>query len=262
MYIQLDFEEIKHITRENIRSKETIMELQGRADVPGPSFRYDVISGDIYYSRQSDGETISNFFFNFIKETGVAKLICDQLAGNQGRSMDEHIEPLKAQVTLKKFIDYLRNRMELKLSIRFIIKALAFHGIVISEQTESVTRVAHGNRNCMQVFHIREASSDTPCDLVNHLARERMMDVLSVIDFQTVIDLRRPRISEIGYEDISKMRYVALPNTFVREFDFSCSARTIESGSCTHLTSNSSACAHFFSAHHRQKNESGSLNAY
>lgn len=211
MYIQFDFE--------NTQSRETIMKL----DVPGPSFRYDVISGEIYYSRQSDGETISNLFFNFIKETGVAKLICDQFAKNQGRSIDEHIESLKAQATLKKFIDYLRNRMELKLSIRFIIKALAFHGIVISEQTRSVTRVAHGNRNCMQVFHSREASSyDIPCDLVIHLAHER--DILSVIDFQTTIDPRRPRISEIRYEDISKTRYKALPNMFVREFDFSCSA--------------------------------------
>jgi hypothetical protein len=56
-----------------------INDLKSQVERPGPSFRYGILSGEIYL-RHSDEDPIPDFLFNFIREAGVVKRICDEYA--------------------------------------------------------------------------------------------------------------------------------------------------------------------------------------
>lgn len=198
--------------------RHQIAGLESRVEVPGPSFRYDILTGEVRM-RHINEECVSDLLFKFIREAGVVERICEENARMTKRSMDEHIEPLKRHTNIWDFRMYLEIKLSLTISIRCIIEALAFYRIVVSEKTRA-TSVNAGK--CSSIFHNQAFAITIPSGLVVSINPCRKPK-WGVIDFETVRYARRPRVMSIEHEDITKLQYYCTsPETLVKEFYFGC----------------------------------------
>jgi hypothetical protein len=207
-----------------------ITKLEGLAELPGPSFRYDISSGAIH-TRSCYQIPVQDILFNFVREDGFVKRICEEYGKAKGGTpMSEHFESLRSQKTLENFKEYLKINLSLTISIRCIIEALAFNGIVVSEKTQARSLV-DGSGSCIQPFHDHEFWLTIPSGLVISI-NGNTMPAWGVIDFETVMNPRKPRVVSIEYADVTKLKYPISPDNIVRKFEFGCPGSDRQTYSC------------------------------
>lgn len=217
-------------TRAISELRHQVTDLQGQIGKAGPSFRYDVLTGTIY-PRHSGDDSVPKLLWKFVREGDVVKRICGEFAKAKGCPMDEHLGPLMAQTSFENFTKYLEVKMALKISIRFIIEALAFHGITVSEQTYS--EISSTN-TCAYSFLYNENSLSIGSGLVIDMEVEHTPPHVCFINFTTIVDTRRPKISSIEYVSASKLTYTIPREMFAREFRFTCSTSQCRCDSSSH----------------------------